>query len=415
MISKLHDFIGRAGVAALFIGLMFLPIFSHAGGLAMAPLAFTFGCFGVLYFATQRPFPRPPFWFWPLALLVIWAMITTLWTLQAKDKAFGNALVLLVMIPIICAAMPIFKVAAKTHVTVFRHLLMASTVMAIGLLIIDLLSGYGLNMLFDPLKEGQNIGSRHADAEMNLGHGITAQTLLLAPVLVLMWTRLRGGKIGGLVLAAGLVWAGFLCRLAIAPAAVLAMLVAMGAVMVSPRLAVKMLFVLAIALILGAPIFGFLASLATDEALLNIPLSWEHRVRMWAYSWEQIAQAPIFGHGFDAVRTYDASFTARDGYDITIVSLHPHNAGLHIWTETGVIGAALASLTLAGLYKPAQKFAAHKPRALALAGFMACLIVISSLTYGVWQYWWWGMAFIAIGALQFVPKEAGVVPGAYDL
>ena len=405
MISKLHDLIARAGVAALFIILAFLPIFSHAGGLGIAPLGFTAGCFGILLLATRPKLSAPPLWFWALILFLIWAAITSFWSPYDSRRALANALVLLIMVPVTCAAVPLFKKAAKTDVNLFRHLLMATTVMAIGLLVIDLLSGYGLNLLFDPLNEGQHMIFRQSDAEMNLGHSITVQALLLAPVLVLMWTRLRGGKVGAGLLIAGLIWAGVLCRLSIAHVAIASILFAMGAARLSADKAIMALFILAFALIFGAPLIGYFSSLATDEFLLNLPLSWEHRVRMWAYSWERITEAPIFGHGFDAVRTYDETFTGRDGRAITIVSLHPHNVGLHIWTETGAIGAGLASLVLLGLYQPARAFARHKHRAIALAGLMAAIIVISILTYGVWQYWWWGIIFLAVGTLHFVPKE----------
>jgi len=415
MLEKLHHIIGKLGIALLFLGLYFLPIFSHAGGLALAPLAFIIGIAGLLYLLTDKPLHMPPRWVWPLIALLIWCAITTRWTLYDPGKAFYNVLILLIMVPAICAAPVIFKQAARTHILHFRHLFMATSFAGIGVLVIDLLSGYGLNMLVDPLREGQDIVLRHADAELNIGHGITVMAVLLAPLLVLMWTKLKYGKVLAVLTVAGLMWAGHLCRLNVAHFSVMAALLAMGAAYTASRLTVTMLFALALGLILGAPLIGYLSGLASDAFLSELPLSWEHRVRMWGYSWERIAEAPFFGHGFDAVRTYTDTFTARDGREIVIVSLHPHNAGLQIWNETGLIGAGLASTTLFYAYKPAMRFIESRPRAIALAGLFASMIVISSISYGVWQYWWWGVLFLSLGVLQFVPKQVDRSEETYEL
>ncbi|MGB0906433.1 MAG: hypothetical protein ACPGVT_02985, partial [Maricaulaceae bacterium] len=51
-------------------------------------------------------------------------------------------------------------------------------------------------------------------------------------------------------------------------------------------------------------------------------------------------------------------------------------------------------------------FYAHggRARAMAVSGLMFSIILISSVSYGVWQEWWWASISVAIGTLAWVPK-----------
>ena len=84
-----------------------------------------------------------------------------------------------------------------------------------------------------------------------------------------------------------------------------------------PKLGLTLAFALAICSLAFAPVLGFISSMLDAELMRKIPLSWEHRLRMWAYSWDLIRQAPVMGHGFDAARSFDElTFRAPDGRDI---------------------------------------------------------------------------------------------------
>jgi len=96
---------------------------------------------------------------------------------------------------------------------------------------------------------------------------------------------------------------------------------------------------------------------------------------------------------------------------LSIVSLHPHNAGLQIWLETGVIGAVLAVTFLWLLGQEALKFAqGGRARSMAAAGLIAPVLLISSVSYGVWQHWWWASLFISAGVLYLVPRTLSPSP-----
>ena len=138
----------------------------------------------------------------------------------------------------------------------------------------------------------------------------------------------------------------------------------------------------------------------------KIPLSWEHRLRMWAYSWDLIRQAPLIGHGFDAARSFDElTFRAPDGRDILVMSLHPHNIGLQIWLETGLVGVCLAIRFLIGLLKTALKTCTSSLRAFAAAGLLATVATNGAVTIGVWQHWWWALIVLSVSLLCLIPKN----------
>ena len=73
------------------------------------------------------------------------------------------------------------------------HLFMAGSVLAIGLMLIDILSGFGLSILVDPVDAGSNIYVRQGDAEQNLGRGIMSYSQLIWPAIILILVHFKRG------------------------------------------------------------------------------------------------------------------------------------------------------------------------------------------------------------------------------
>ena len=124
---------------------------------------------------------------------------------------------------------------------------------------------------------------------------------------------------------------------------------------------------------------------------------------MWDFTAAKIWEAPLIGHGFDAVRTFDDTMALGVADNWRIVSLHPHNVGLHIWVETGFIGVLLACFTVfligRNLLRPAAKSTAF---AMGATGLITAATIISSVTYGVWQDWWWASIIFAGAMLNIL-------------
>ena len=164
---------------------------------------------------------------------------------------------------------------------------------------------------------------------------------------------------------------------------------------VMPRIGVGAAFAVAAASLILAPLLGRIAGTLDAGAAAELPFSWEHRIAGWAHVRERVAEAPLLGHGFDAVRTFDTTVEMR-GHEMSLVSLHPHNAGLHLWVETGVVGVGLAVLALILLARAGLEWAGvDRWRAGALAGLVGAATIVSGVSYGVWQEWWWATVFLA--------------------
>ena len=400
--------------ALIIIGLCFVA--AHAGGLGIAPLAAIAGIIGLLTADVPDPKSHLQALFktqWVLALMLFlgWALLSSLWS-PYEPRGMNNALKLAIGVLFYEAGRrAIVRASGDARVNPvsrLQSLLIYLPVIAAILLCLDIASGFGLSFAVDPPNAGEDIEKRRADAIMNTANGIVFLTLMSAPSVILMlWTRYRGPIIAVLLLALIVVSAA-LNGLNVAIAAVILSIAAMLFAAFYPKSTLLTLTGLAMSVVGFAPLLAGLARMSSLDFRAAIPFSWEHRLVTWSYAGERIREHPIVGHGFDASRTISETFNTR-GFEMPVVSLHPHNAGLHIWLETGVIGAVLAVTVLWLLGQEALKFAkGGRARAMATAGLCAPIILISSVSYGVWQDWWWATLFIAAGVLSLVPRTKNI-------
>jgi len=304
------SFLDKGSFIAIFVVLILLPLVSHAGGLGVAPLIFILGLMGLVLAIKTNHFKITKFQI-ALITFLAWLCVTALWSPYRPRR--------------------------------LRHLLMAAVIFAVGLLIIDLLSHFGLTLLFNPASDFNDKIFKVIDAEMNLGHSITILVLLAAPVAMLMLSQLPKGVAPWVMVffIAFLGLAAWLNSLTVGVLGLLGVIIATLAGYASPQRIPKILLALIITVILTSPLLSFFASNYVGETGTDLPQSWDHRLRMWGYCWQVIAEHPLRGAGFDASRTFKETYIASDGREITIVSLHPHNAGVQIWTEAGLAVGAL--------------------------------------------------------------------------
>jgi O-antigen ligase len=128
-----------------------------------------------------------------------------------------------------------------------------------------------------------------------------------------------------------------------------------------------------------------------------LPESWRHRIVIWSYTSEQVADAPIFGAGIAAARAMNET-RDPDGPRVPGTrfqpgtSLHSHNAYLQVWYETGAVGAlmllALGLLILRALTRFPEAIQPYLA-----ATFVACALSAVS-GYSIWAAWY--MASVAM-------------------
>ena len=383
-----------------------MPILALAGGMGFQAVGCFIGVSALLAWAVDRTGADYLRAAWPIWLLafVAWAWVSTLWS--PYDDAFfgGNASLLMgLVVPLLFVPFVVLKTSDRLKPAIIWGVIGAG-LLGVVLMLIDAASGFGLSLWGHPVAPGADPIQRLSEAEMNLGRGQVSYVQLLWPVAALLILRLKYGWILALTAFFGLMMSSYLNNLSIIIPTVL---LAGGFATLAwrrPKLGLTLAFSLAIVSVALAPALGLVSSLVDVDLMRKIPLSWEHRLRMWSYSWELIQQAPLIGHGFDASRVFDElTFRAPDGRDITVMSMHPHNIGLHIWFETGIIGVFLAVGFLLALLKFTLKICTGSPRAFAVTGLVTTIAASGAVTVGVWQHWWWALIVLAVSLICLVP------------
>ena len=110
-----------------------------------------------------------------------------------------------------------------------------------------------------------------------------------------------------------------------------------------------------------------------------------HRLHTWNFVAGRIAERPWLGWGLDsspAIPGGDAE--VRSGWPY--LSLHPHNIGLQLWLELGVVGAVLGAAVLALIGRGLLGLDPAKS-AVGVA-LLVTVFTAASLSYGMWQNWW---------------------------
>lgn len=383
------------------------PVLALAGGLGFQVAAAGMGLAGLLICLTQPSAARYLRSSWVVGYLafVVWAWLSSIWSVHDRGAASLNAGLLVAFAVSLLFAPAVIRGISSHARLLPAHMFMAMAVFGVGIMALEISSGYGLTIWADPVKPGSNLNLRQADAEMNLGRGLITLAQFAWPVVGLMAVMLRRGWALAAVFLAVLIWTAVQTRISLLLPALLVSGAFAALAWRAPKIGLTMAFGVAVASILFAPMMGWLSGLAPESMQAALPASWEHRLRMWHYAGQRIAESPIVGHGFDASRSYQDTYVARDGRDVTIVSLHPHNIGLQVWLETGAIGALLLGGTLLGVGRALLANFATPARAAALSGAVVVIAINGAMTIGAWQYWWWGTILLAAMSAALVPKS----------
>jgi len=208
---------------------------------------------------------------------------------------------------------------------------------------------------------------------------------------------------------------GTVAKLALGVGIVLAVLL-----YVAPRHTARLAAILCVLIIITAPLtFARLAQLQdVTEMAETVKFSAWHRLMIWSFAGDRIAERPLGGWGLDVAR-------AIPGADEPIAEgrvwlpLHPHNAAIQVWLELGVPGAVLFALIIAWLWltlgaDPWPRLFTAATGASLISAFVAAIGA-----YGIWQEWWIGtLWFSAVSHLGHVavhtrPRDAivsGITP-----
>ena len=402
-----RTWVDRKDYLALIFVFLLLPLMAQAGGLGVAAIGAVGGALVLLgrgpsdLLSVARNAPAA---FWALMLLLAYGLISSQWSPYQSERSLPNPMILLLGVPLYFVFVYGVVSQSKLKSLWLRRIWLWGMIGSAIAIFIDLTTGYSISLAIDPVSPGESFESRSGDLIQNLGHGVAVLTLLYPAVAVTLWQGGNGGKVIASVLAIIVVLCGYFAGMSASVLALILSLVLMGFAVLNPKLAVGFMHATAALCLVGAPFVAFLSTKLTAAQMAKLPFSWEERLHNWRHIFTKIKEHPIIGHGFDAVRTFDDKHSIRGFDDRAIVSLHPHNAGLHIWVELGLIGILLSCAAIYLSYKSVANFKKlDGPFAVVICGIGIAAIVNASLTFGVWQDWWWASIIIAFSTSALIP------------
>jgi len=123
------------------------------------------------------------------------------------------------------------------------------------------------------------------------------------------------------------------------------------------------------------------------ETADSFKISAGHRLLIWSFAGDRIAERPLTGWGLDSSRAIPGGGEPiRPGE--TWMPLHPHNAALQVWLELGAPGAALFALMVAIAWGVVARVEWPPLFAAAAGAGLAIALLGCFTTYGIWQEWW---------------------------
>jgi O-antigen ligase len=327
-----------------------------------------------------------------LAVLLLWGAASAMWSLDP-----GRSLILDMRLAGLFAAALALAAAAGRVAAPRRLVAFLIAGIAIGLVLsgYDLLSDGGLSGLvsvraFRPFRLNQ----------IAIGLGILA--LPVAALLVV-----HGQVIAALIAAAAIAGAVVLLEDAAAKAALLTSL-PMAALLYRWRASVARIgAIVSVIGILTAPLT--LPRLAQAPGLLAaadaLKGSAGHRLLIWSFVGDRIAERPLTGWGLDAARAIPGGKDeVRPG--LTRLPLHPHNAALQLWLELGVPGAALFALFVGWLWLRLATMPWPLIYAAAAGGSLTAMLAAAFAAYGIWQEWWLATLGLALFLILVMARAA---------
>jgi len=325
-----------------------------------------------------------------LALLSLWSAVTSLWSpipAHSLFEAVRFALISIAGLVVLGAA------GALTGPAAWR----LGRALAIGIaaaMILLQLERWGGKPVWHVLHGGQF--DRYAPLAI-YDRGVTVLLLAAWPATAVLAARRNMTALIIGILAVGVTLLEFKSQTAILAAA-FGIVVALAAWWLPRSMAALMVasvLLLVTVLPLLTPAGSRIEQIRRDAP--GLKTSAIHRLVIWRFVADRIADRPLLGWGMDASRAIPGGEAQASEVmpevklppGATVLPLHPHDAALQWRLELGLPGGLLCVVVL-GLVL--GRIAANRQippaqRALAL-GYAAGVLTIAMLSFGAWQAWW---------------------------
>ena len=377
--------------------LLLLPLLATVPH-GLAPLAAWAALCAAGLVAANRP-PRLAGFSMPTGILgglLLWGAVSAFWAIDPArsfvlDLRLGG--LFLAALALLAAA---HRVSAPWRIALC---LFAGAAVAVALAAYDLLSAGGLTGLVSVR------GFRSARLDQ-IAIGLA---ILLLPASAKL--AARGRPAMALASAAGAGVFVLLLDGVSAKIGLLASLPIMGLLYWQPRGTARLAAALSVLFILTAPLT--LPKLERIPGLVAAADSFKssagHRLLIWSFVGERIAERPLLGWGLDASRAIPGgNQEARLGQNW--LSLHPHDAPLQVWLELGIPGALLFAALVALLWLRLDRLPGPRLYQAAAGGALTAALAPVFAAYGVWQEWWIGTLALVLFLIIVMGRATATVP-----
>jgi O-antigen ligase len=390
-------------------GLLLLwPLLALLGTQGFAPLV---GLTGVAALILARPKGPPALYAIAFLVFIAWAAASELWSPAARQILTGNlldgtfAIGARSLIIVLTALFGMLTLAAAARSDLPPRA-QALIWIAFGLHgVLALAAGFFSAPIIEAL-----YGTEPQDTVagiQNVNRNVNAFGLVMPLVAAALVHRFGlAGMLGAAALTALLLVAAVRVDTQAGVLCVVGMIGGFALAAMLPRNAYRALFGLAAAYVLSAPILmtGLIRGL--DGVSRYLPDSFRSRLWSWEAAIGYIREAPLLGHGLGASRTWRETFASHPEklaeleplwINYPLIPGHPHNMPLHLWAETGLLGAVLASaaLVLLAIRLPVPSSLRADVR-FAAAGVAGASFSLFSFAYSVWnEAFWAGLVLIA--------------------
>lgn len=346
--------------------------------------------------------PRALTHLWPLAGLIALGALSALWSTDPAQSLSVAARLALLFAAFLTHAAAAVSLSPEERRFLLRCLAFAA-VLHLGLALLGGGPGSPLVWLVHQISP-KNLD----DDKVHFNRGLAALAVLTCAYLG-AWLRVKG-PLWALGLAVAIL---LLLGLAVSRSAPLA-------------LALALVVALAVWRWRGVGVAGVYAALLLALFLLPLALdrfydtqtwqdmqirymSWnvKHRLIIWQFALERLAEHPWLGWGLDASRNLPGgSRNIPNVEGAEFMPLHPHNGFIQVWLELGFAGVLVLAAAFIAMAR--QQIARFKERAVWMglaAGATFSYVLQGMLSYGVWQGWWLSLAVLSAAFFMIAAGE----------
>ncbi|HYL32239.1 MAG TPA: O-antigen ligase family protein [Stellaceae bacterium] len=346
--------------------------------------------------ASARPLlPLAALW----AALAAFALLSATWSILPRHSVAEGGRFLAIGIEGLIALAAARSMSARDA----RHAGIAAAIgvaFAVGLVLFEWATDAALTRWIHGLNSSVFINDSRYD------RGVTTLVLILWPAAL----ALRGSRVLQIIVAAAVALAAFIMPSAASLLAFFTGLAGFGVALRAPRLVAG---TLAVTLVVGAALLPVAVPTYESTVQLQHTAPWIkssgiHRLLIWRFAAERIADRPLLGWGMDASREIPGGKrdfgTTLPGIELgpghDALPLHPHDALLQWRVELGVPGTILGlAIVVWALYRVGWRFAGEREAQAAALGWAATVTVIALLSFGIWQEWWLSIILLTASLL----------------